>query len=76
LASSSQVLTLLLERPGDLVTRDELRQRLWPNGKFGDFDHGLNAVINRLRENIGRFGRVATPYRDAAPARVPIRGPG
>src|SRR6476620_2803767 len=48
-----QVLTLLLERPGDLVTRDELRQRLWPNGKFGDFDHGLNAVINRLRETLG-----------------------
>jgi Tol biopolymer transport system component/DNA-binding winged helix-turn-helix (wHTH) protein len=48
-----QVLTLLLERPGDLVTRDELRQRLWPAGTFGDFDHGLNAVINRLRDTLG-----------------------
>jgi Tol biopolymer transport system component/DNA-binding winged helix-turn-helix (wHTH) protein len=48
-----QVLTLLLERPGDLVTRDELRQRLWPTGTFGDLDHGLNAVINRLRETLG-----------------------
>jgi Tol biopolymer transport system component/DNA-binding winged helix-turn-helix (wHTH) protein len=48
-----QVLTLLLERPGDLVTRDELRQRLWPTGTFGDFDHGLNAVINRLRDTLG-----------------------
>jgi hypothetical protein len=44
---------LLVERPGDLVTRDELRQRLWPTGTFGDFDHGLNAVINRLRDTLG-----------------------
>ena len=50
---SLQVLTLLLERPGDLVTRDELRQRLWPTGTFVDFDHGLNAVINRLRDTLG-----------------------
>ncbi len=44
---------LLLERHGDLVTRDELRQRLWPTGTFGDFEHGLNAVINRLRDTLG-----------------------
>lgn len=50
---SLQVLTLLLEQPGDLVTREELRQRLWPTGTFGDFDHGLNAVINRLRDTLG-----------------------
>ncbi len=48
-----QVLTSLLERPGDLVARDELRRRLWPNGTFVDFEHGLNAVINRLRETLG-----------------------
>ena len=48
-----QVLTLLLERPGDLVTREQLRQRLWPGGTFVDFDHGLNAVINRLRDTLG-----------------------
>src|SRR6187401_1312776 len=48
-----QVLTLLLGRPGDLVTRDELRQCLWPGDTFGDFDHGLNAVINRLRDTLG-----------------------
>ena len=50
---SFQVLALLLERPGDLVTREELRQRLWPNGTFVDFEHGLNAVINRLRDTLG-----------------------
>ncbi len=48
-----QVLTLLVERPGDLVTRDELRQRLWPTGTVGDLEHGLNAVINRLRDTLG-----------------------
>ena len=48
-----QVLTLLLERPGDVVTREQLRQRLWPGGTFVDFDHGLNAVINRLRDTLG-----------------------
>jgi Tol biopolymer transport system component/DNA-binding winged helix-turn-helix (wHTH) protein len=48
-----QVLTTLLERPGDLVRRDELRERLWPNGTFVDFDHGLNAVVNRLRDTLG-----------------------
>ena len=50
---SFQVLALLLERPGDLVTREELRRRLWPDGTFVDFEHGLNAVINRLRETLG-----------------------
>ena len=48
-----QVLTLLLDRPGDLVTRNELCQRLWPNGTFVDFEHGLNAVVNRLRDALG-----------------------
>ena len=52
-AQSVEVLTLLLERSGDLVTREELCQRLWPTGTFVDFDHGLNAVINRLRETLG-----------------------
>jgi DNA-binding winged helix-turn-helix (wHTH) protein len=36
------LLVALLERPGELITRDELRQRLWPDGTFVDFDHGLN----------------------------------
>ena len=50
---SLKVLAELLERPGDLVTREQLRQRLWPNGTFVDFEHGLNAVINRPRETLG-----------------------
>jgi Tol biopolymer transport system component/DNA-binding winged helix-turn-helix (wHTH) protein len=52
-AQSVEVLTLLLERSGDLVTREELRERLWPTGTFVDFDHGLNAAVNRLRETLG-----------------------
>src|SRR5437588_3175821 len=45
-----QVLAKLLERPGNVVTRDELRQKLWPRDTFVDFDHGLNNAINRLRD--------------------------
>ena len=48
-----QVLTMLLERPGELVTRDDLRQRLWPADTFVDFDHSLNTAIAKLREMLG-----------------------
>jgi Tol biopolymer transport system component/DNA-binding winged helix-turn-helix (wHTH) protein len=45
-----QILKMLLVRPGHLVTREEIRQSLWPSGTFVDFDNGLNAAVNRLRE--------------------------
>jgi cholera toxin transcriptional activator len=45
-----QVLSLLLERAGQMVTREELRDRLWPSDTFVDFDHGLNTAVNKLRE--------------------------
>src|ERR1700687_2703998 len=45
-----QVLAMLLERPGEVLTREELRQKLWPTDTFVDFDHGLNNAINRLRD--------------------------
>jgi TolB-like protein/tetratricopeptide (TPR) repeat protein len=48
-----EILTVLLERPGDVVTREELRQRLWPAGTFVDFEHSLNAAIKRLRAALG-----------------------
>ena len=44
-----KVLAVLLERPGTLVTRDELRKRLWPDQLYVDFEHGLNRSINKLR---------------------------
>jgi Tol biopolymer transport system component/DNA-binding winged helix-turn-helix (wHTH) protein len=48
-----QVLGLLLERPGEVVSRDDLRNRLWPADTFVDFDHSLNAAIKRLRDGLG-----------------------
>ena len=48
-----ELLSLLLERPGEVLTRDELRQRLWPQGMFVDFEHGLNAAVKRVRSALG-----------------------
>ncbi len=48
-----QVLALLLERPGDVVTREELREKLWGADTFVDFDHSLNTAINKVREALG-----------------------
>ena len=48
-----QILSMLLERPGEVVTREELRNRLWPSDTFVDFDHSLNKAINKLREALG-----------------------
>ena len=50
---SIEILKALLERPGQLVTREELRERLWSADTFVDFDAGLNAAIKRLRDVIG-----------------------
>ena len=49
-AQSLQILRLLVERPGELVSREELRSQLWDSDTFVDFDHGLNAAVNRLRD--------------------------
>jgi len=48
-----QVLAMLLERAGDVVTREELRQKLWPSDTFVDFDHSLNTAVNKVREVLG-----------------------
>src|SRR5439155_11177039 len=48
-----RILQMLLANPGELVTREELRSRLWPDHTFVDFDHGLNKAINKLREALG-----------------------
>ena len=48
-----QVLCMLIEHSGEVVTREELRNRLWPADTFVDFDHGLNAAIKRLRDALG-----------------------
>jgi TolB-like protein/DNA-binding winged helix-turn-helix (wHTH) protein len=48
-----EILCLMLERPGDLVTREELAKQLWPQGTFVDFEHSLNAAVRRLRTALG-----------------------
>jgi DNA-binding winged helix-turn-helix (wHTH) protein len=50
---SFQVLEMLLERPGTLVSREELQKALWPADTFVDFDHGLNNAVKRIRAAIG-----------------------
>jgi len=78
-----QVLLALLERPGDLVTRQELRSRIWPAQTYMDFDRGLNRAVNKLREALGddagnprfietvarRGYRLIVSVQGAAPAR-------
>src|ERR1700752_2446849 len=48
-----QVLTTLLEKPGQVVPREELHQKLWAQDTFVDFEHGLNKAINKVREALG-----------------------
>lgn len=48
-----RILVMLLERPGDLVTREEVRKKLWPNDTIVEFDHGIGTAINKLRQALG-----------------------
>ena len=48
-----QILAMLLERPGQIITREELRSRLWPEDTFVDFEHGVNSAVARLRDALG-----------------------
>jgi DNA-binding winged helix-turn-helix (wHTH) protein len=52
-AQPFQLLLLLLERPGQLLTREEIAGFLWPDGTFVDYEHGVNSAINRIREALG-----------------------
>lgn len=79
---AARVLVLLLERPQDLVTREELRDQLWSSDTFVDFDHGVNTAINQLRNALG--DEAASPrfiqtlprkgYRFIAPAEIAAGG--
>ena len=86
-----QLLAMLLERAGQVVTREELQQKLWPADTFVDFDHGLNKAVNKIRDALGdsaespRFVETVARrgYRflaevkgaDAAPVRSPEPAP-
>jgi DNA-binding winged helix-turn-helix (wHTH) protein len=50
---SFQILSMLLKHPGELVTREELQQALWPSDTHVDFERGVNAAVNRLRDILG-----------------------
>jgi DNA-binding winged helix-turn-helix (wHTH) protein len=78
-----QVLALLLERAGEVVTREELQQKLWPSDTFVDFDHSLNTAINKVREALGdsasspRYVETLARrgYRFIAPVQTPAQAP-
>ena len=52
-AQPFQVLVMLLQRPGELLTREEISRELWPDGTFVDYEHGVNSAVNRIREALG-----------------------
>ena len=78
-----QVLVLLLQRAGDVVTREELQQSLWPADTYVDFDHGLNTAINKVRSALGDSGSsprfvetlARRGYRFIAPVQVSDAAP-
>lgn len=79
-----QVLVALLERPGEVVTREELQQKVWPSDTFVDFEHSLNTAINKVRDALGdtagnpRFVETLPRrgYRFIAPVQVLGETPG
>src|SRR5258707_5458653 len=74
-----QILLALLQRRGDIVTREELRRQLWPEDTFVDFDHGLNAAVKRLRDALGESADspvfIETLARRGYRFTVPIESP-
>lgn len=81
-AQPFQVLCLLLDRAGELLSREEISRELWPDGTFVDYDHGVNSAVNRIREALGdtasspRFIETLARkgYRFVAPVeRIPAR---
>ncbi len=63
-----EILSNLVQNPGQLVTREQLSDLLWPRDTFGDFDHGLNAAINKLREALNDSAGIPT-YVETVPRR-------
>jgi len=59
-----RVLTLLIQRPGELVTREEFRSQIWPADTFVDFDNSLNTSINKLRETLGDSAILFGSYKE------------
>jgi hypothetical protein len=80
---------MLLDRPGQLLTREEISRELWPDGTFVDYEHGVNSAVNRIREALGdtaasprfvetlarRGYRFVAPVERVTPAEHPAPGP-
>ena len=75
-----RVLVMLLERAGDVVTREEFRRMLWPEDTFVDFDHSLSTAINKILEALGdsamSFWKAACACRRSPGTRGGFGGPG
>src|SRR5262250_3924947 len=75
-----KVLLALLEHPGEVVSREELRQRIWPTESFGDFDHAVNVAVGKLRIALGDSADVPRyvetlhrrGYRFVCPISLPV----
>src|SRR5882724_9874543 len=63
-----QILSVLVNRPGQIISRDELRHHLWGGTTFGDFEQGLNSAVNKLRQTLGDSADQAR-YIETVPAR-------
>jgi len=70
-----QLLSALLEHPGEVVSREELIHRLWRDGTVVDYDRGLNAAVIRLRQAL-RFSRCPALHRNRCPAWLSVHRPG
>ena len=71
-AQPFQVLSLLLDRPGELLTREQISRELWPDGTFVDYEHGVNSAVNRIREALGDTAAQPPLRRDARPPRLSL----
>ncbi len=71
-----RVLLLLLERPGEIVVRGEIRLKLWPNETVVEFDHGINTAVRRLRRALGETAETPRYIETVGRRRLPVPGPG
>ena len=71
-----QILTALIERPGEVVTRQQIQQKLWPTDTFVDFEHSINTAVKKLREALGDDAENPRFIETLATARLSSDRPG
>jgi DNA-binding winged helix-turn-helix (wHTH) protein len=71
-----RILTMLLEHPGEVVTREEIRKKLWPNDTIVEFEHSISAAMNRLRQALGDSADNPRYIENPGSPRVPSTGTG